>query len=658
MTDPQDAQSEKRSSFSDDIGKAFDDIGIQHNKTPEVPQTATLPSAAGYPVPRAVDARDGVSGAANQGSTVASQVPNADAYVPPVEPASVLPQGDVQAVSLDGDTMVYFIDDGTEFKEEQVGGVAGGQGVHAGSANAGSAGQDLQDTARSTDQGVNHASASGAEPRYETAAGDGLAGNGAAAAGLGAAGLGAGAAGLGAAGIAASGSHDNADAAAPPAQQVSAAPGNVDVNHPASVNGTKSYDPSTISSTPSINQPSDSRPAENDSSSRGAASLAAAGAATLGVGAASAGALARTSGTRLGDERADSSASITAIHGGSEGKPVRHSQEHNGAGGAERPDNLHLGELPPPRPITDDADYPMGSPDIPGNTTSSLGVPGHTKRGFDPAESTASITAIRSGNEGNTPSPSAATAGQHLQSPLAQTVTADNISDTTIPAPSSAENAVAAQVDGDGPTTEPVQEAPAHSANGAIAAGAAGAGVATGAGAAAAAKTEQRHEVQGAGSPEDAPPTPTSGFQTADGGSTPGVASERTAFEPKAEGDAVPHEAAHDGEATATDSTAAASSAPTKDTSSTADSPKTTSPVPATSKTNGATDPSPASAAGASSATRGTKGHQRTVSSTSSARRRKVSLLSKLKGEMKVLSGRMSHDDKKVAEGERLKSGE
>lgn len=55
-----------------------------------------------------------------------------------------------------------------------------------------------------------------------------------------------------------------------------------------------------------------------------------------------------------------------------------------------------------------------------------------------------------------------------------------------------------------------------------------------------------------------------------------------------------------------------------------------------------------------------TKGHQRTGSnaSTGSNGKKKVGFMSKLKGEMKVIGGKLQNNDAKVAEGERLKHGE
>ncbi|CAK9783573.1 unnamed protein product [Cutaneotrichosporon oleaginosum] len=51
-------------------------------------------------------------------------------------------------------------------------------------------------------------------------------------------------------------------------------------------------------------------------------------------------------------------------------------------------------------------------------------------------------------------------------------------------------------------------------------------------------------------------------------------------------------------------------------------------------------------------------GHSRTNSKSSAGSLRKVGFMSKLKGEFKVLSGKLKHDDKMVAEGVRMKQGQ
>jgi hypothetical protein len=65
----------------------------------------------------------------------------------------------------------------------------------------------------------------------------------------------------------------------------------------------------------------------------------------------------------------------------------------------------------------------------------------------------------------------------------------------------------------------------------------------------------------------------------------------------------------------------------------------------------------PAESSSGPSRTTGT-GHSRTNSKSSAGSGRKVGFMSKLKGEIKVLSGKLKHDDKMVAEGERMKQGQ
>lgn len=60
-------------------------------------------------------------------------------------------------------------------------------------------------------------------------------------------------------------------------------------------------------------------------------------------------------------------------------------------------------------------------------------------------------------------------------------------------------------------------------------------------------------------------------------------------------------------------------------------------------------------ATGGQSPTNG-KGHNRT-GSTDSNGKKKVGFMSKLKGEIKVIGGKIQHDEKKIAEGEKLKHG-
>lgn len=60
-------------------------------------------------------------------------------------------------------------------------------------------------------------------------------------------------------------------------------------------------------------------------------------------------------------------------------------------------------------------------------------------------------------------------------------------------------------------------------------------------------------------------------------------------------------------------------------------------------------------ATGGQSPTSG-KGHNRT-GSTDSSGKKKVGFMSKLKGEIKVIGGKIQHDEKKIAEGEKLKHG-
>ena len=94
-----------------------------------------------------------------------------------------------------------------------------------------------------------------------------------------------------------------------------------------------------------------------------------------------------------------------------------------------------------------------------------------------------------------------------------------------------------------------------------------------------------------------------------------------------------------------------------KQTSATTGGPSATSGATATpstpSKTGTATTASVGSTTAASSVT--DSGHKRTGSDASG--KKKVGFMSKLKGEMKVISGKLGHDDNKVAEGEKLKHG-
>ena len=95
---------------------------------------------------------------------------------------------------------------------------------------------------------------------------------------------------------------------------------------------------------------------------------------------------------------------------------------------------------------------------------------------------------------------------------------------------------------------------------------------------------------------------------------------------------------------------------------------KATTTTPATTATSATTPASPVTKTSAGAAAAGTtgagataeKGHQRTGSnaSTGSNGKKKVGFMSKLKGEIKVIGGKIAHDEKKVQEGERLKHGE
>lgn len=69
--------------------------------------------------------------------------------------------------------------------------------------------------------------------------------------------------------------------------------------------------------------------------------------------------------------------------------------------------------------------------------------------------------------------------------------------------------------------------------------------------------------------------------------------------------------------------------------------------------TNGGVPPSPVSKSGAAS---DDKGHRR-ASSTSSTGKKKAGFMNKLKGEMKVISGKIGGDEAKVQAGEKLKHG-
>lgn len=722
----------------------------------------------------------------------------------------MLPQGDVQAVSLDGSTTVFFIDDGTELPPGHPLAEPGSGSTPQEAAIPHSNGKLGSDVAPRPHDG--NVEVNGGRPdlrdttapeQHSSSAGAGV---------LGAAGA-AGAAGVGAAALASSRDRpQSATKAQESHQQTTGA-----------TPGRDSGAPSSGSGVPSVNvqeAPESSSRDEyvhaNTPSGRSVPVGAAAGAALLG-GAAASGAMAETSDTRLGDERAASSASITAIHGGSEGRPVHHHEhEHNAqqsAGQQSKPDSLHLGDLPPPRPITDD-EYPLGSPDQQFGSSAALGVPSETKRGFDPAASTASITAIRSGTEGNSPSPSTSTSG-YSASPLSQAVTADTASDTTIPASTDTPSRAEQTPPTNASTGELESSKPSHT--GAIGAGVGAAGVGAAAVAARAAGHADSANHSRRNSNEGETVTPGSGFYTAEAGNTPaGVPDSSDEFpmaaksaetrtdssatanssakrdptekkDPSAvaqptgaddmQRDPVPggnagkitpvqpstpvEEQSQSAEAgnssagvpdtsselpiaaksaeTGTDSSATADSSarrdPTEkkdpsavaqptgaddmqrdpvpggnagkitpvqpstpvdeqtqsaDTTAATESTEATKSAESTRPAERATDqPSAVSAspsepamkkvaaeknpvavegspssngAGAaviSSAPPTTaKGHSRTASSSSSARRRKVGLLSKLKGEMKVLSGKISHDDKKVAEGERLRSGE
>lgn len=108
--------------------------------------------------------------------------------------------------------------------------------------------------------------------------------------------------------------------------------------------------------------------------------------------------------------------------------------------------------------------------------------------------------------------------------------------------------------------------------------------------------------------------------------------------------------AAATGTGAATTSAPAIKGANGADTTAKATEPK---PVP---KETATKKPGPSAPAPSKSAT---SGHTRSdsKSSTGSARR-KVGFMSKIKGEMKVISGKLKHDNKMVAEGERMKQGQ
>jgi len=86
-----------------------------------------------------------------------------------------------------------------------------------------------------------------------------------------------------------------------------------------------------------------------------------------------------------------------------------------------------------------------------------------------------------------------------------------------------------------------------------------------------------------------------------------------------------------------------------------------TSPTTTTSPTTASAAATPASPVTKTSAGASTeKGHRRSSSNASSGSngKKKVGFMNKLKGEIKVIGGKIAHDDKKVQEGERLKHGE